>query len=87
MTENLGASQKSSWFAQERRGKMKRISHEMVLLEVPRRSSHLRKQLAVPTFAGLSASLNIRAGRPPITPYPDFKIWFVIASVTACPPN
>lgn len=30
-TENLGASQKSSWFAQECRGKMKRISHEMVV--------------------------------------------------------
>ena len=31
MTENLGASQKSSWFTQECRGKMKRISHEMVV--------------------------------------------------------
>lgn len=53
------------------RGKMKEFHMRWWLLEVPQRSSHLRKQLALP--AGWASSVRTWKREATHIPYPDFK--------------
>ena len=87
--ENLRASQKCSWFSQERGGKMKRISHEIAgCSRLHTGLSELPWKLLTPAQVPWAPNTWLCAqGGSPALRASVSRLCFFIARATACRPN